>query len=139
MSLPQPIRVIIVEDNQDDRTLLIRQLRKINIESNVKFIADGKEALDFLFSLNPEIVGEIVAIFLDLRLPSVDGLEVLRQIRQKPVLLPIPVIIMTSSINPRTMEQCNELKVYGFIAKPITFASFSRAVADIFHLPSGTS
>jgi CheY-like chemotaxis protein len=135
--MPKTVRVLIIEDNRDDRVLLIRQLRKINIEGHVKFIADGKEALDFLLSLTSETSEvELVAIFLDLKLPSIDGLELLQKVRETPDLKTIPVIIMTSSIDPKHVARCNELKVTGFISKPITFSSFSRAVADVFHLPS---
>ncbi len=136
--MPHTVRVLIVEDNQDDREILIRQLRKINIESNVKFIADGKEALDFLVEVGQRssLGAELVAIFLDLKLPSMDGMELLKWIRVNPELKAIPVVIMTSSIDPKHVALCNELKVSGFISKPITFGSFSRAVANVFHLPS---
>lgn len=132
----QIARVLIVEDNQDDRDLLIRQLAKINIESYVKFIADGKEALRFLNTLNPTSAPEdIIAIFLDLKLPSMGGLELLRQIKSQQHLQEIPVFIMTSSLNPKDMEECYRLKANSFIPKPITFDVFTKAVADVFHLP----
>jgi CheY-like chemotaxis protein len=130
------IRVLVIEDNADDRELLLRQLKKSGMASHVKFIADGQEALDFLTGpLAEALSGELIAIFLDLKLPSLGGLELLRRIRTRDSLRRLPVIVMTSSNDPRDMEECNRLRVIGYVPKPVSFVSFSKAVADVFHLP----
>src|SRR5271156_5929412 len=99
-SIPQNVvRVVIVEDNEDDRDLLIRQLRKSQIDNHVKFLSDGKEALNFLAGLPPPSpFCDLIAIFLDLKLPGMSGIDLLREIRKTPRVQNAPVIIMTSSL-----------------------------------------
>ncbi len=103
---------------------------------HVKFISDGREALDFLTGPSDStLAGEIVAIFLDLKLPSLGGLDLLRSLRSTEAWQDIPVIVMTSSNDPRDIEECQRLKVTNYVSKPVTFTSFSKAVADVFHRP----
>jgi two-component system response regulator len=131
-----PVRVLVIEDNADDRELLLRQLKKSGMESHVKFIDNGKEALDFLMHpRNPGLVQALIAIFLDLKLPSMGGLELLRHLRANDRYENLPVIVMTSSNDPKDMEECRRLKVTSYVAKPVSFTTFSKAVADVFHLP----
>jgi two-component system response regulator len=131
-----PVRVVVVEDNEDDRALLVRQLKKSQIDSHVKFFADGREALDFLGSMPPpEPYTDLIAVFLDLKLPGMSGVELLRGIRKLPRVSGVPVIIMTSSLDPRDFETCQQLKVAAFVPKPITFESFSKSIAGLVHLP----
>jgi len=132
----KPVRVLVIEDNDDDRELLLRQLRKSGMDDHVKFISNGQEALDFLTgSRAPSLTGELIAIFLDLRLPSLGGLELLRRLRAQDDLQDMPVIVMTASNDPLDLEECHKLKVTNYVSKPVTFTSFSKAVADVFHLP----
>ncbi|MGH9592722.1 MAG: response regulator [Bryobacteraceae bacterium] len=134
---PEPrVRVLVVEDNDDDRELLLRQLRKTGMDGHVKFIFNGQEALDFL--TRPRAVSlteDLIAIFLDLKLPSLGGLELLRRLRQREEFQTLPVIVMTSSNDPKDLEECHRLQVTNYVSKPVTFTSFSKAVADVFHLP----
>ena len=133
---PPPVRVVVVEDNEDDRELLIRQLKKSQIDSHVKFFADGREALTFLAEMPPpQPYTNLIAIFLDLKLPGLTGVELLREIRRLPRVNTVPVIIMTSSLDPRDFEACHALKVSAFVPKPITFESFSKAITGLAHLP----
>jgi two-component system, response regulator len=130
------VRVLVIEDNPDDRDLLLYQLRRSGMDNHVKFISDGQEALEFLTRPpDPTLVEELVAIFLDLKLPSLDGLELLRRLRLRNSLQGIPVIVMTSSNDPKDIEECQRLKVTNYVSKPVTFNSFSKAVADVFHRP----
>ena len=131
-----PVRVLVIEDNADDRELLQRQLRKSGMDQQVRFISDGREALDFLTGPQaPTLAASLIAILLDLKLPSVSGLDLLRQVRESNTLRATPVIVMTSSNNPRDLEECRKLKVLNYVSKPVTFSSFSKAVANVFHLP----
>ena len=130
------VRVLVVEDNADDRELLLRQLRKSGMDTHVKFISNGQEALDFLSRPGEAFLAdELIAIFLDLRLPSLSGIELLRRLRRQEHLQDVPVIVMTSSNDPNDLEECRRLKVTNYVSKPVTFTSFSKAVADVFHLP----
>jgi CheY-like chemotaxis protein len=135
-----PVRVLVVEDNADDRELLLYQLQKAGMADHVKFISDGREALNFLTVDDPQIVAdELVAVFLDLKLPSLSGLELLRRLRKDGLFQTTPVIVMTSSNDPRDLEECRRLHVTNYVSKPVTLTSFSKAVADIFHLPRASS
>ena len=134
---PEIVRVLVVEDNEDDRELLVRQLRKSKTDDHVKFITDGKEALDFLTNLPPPVpFCDLIAIFLDLKLPSMSGIELLRRIKKLPRIQKIPVIVMTSSLNPKDLEECQHLQVAAFVPKPITFESFSKSITGLVHLPA---
>jgi CheY-like chemotaxis protein len=134
------VRVVVVEDNDDDRELLIRQLRNSKIDEHVKFLSDGMEALKFLAELPPPApFCDLIAIFLDLKLPGLNGVDLLRAIRRTPRVQNTPIIIMTSSLNPKDFEACQELKVAAFIPKPITFDLFSKAITGLPHMPASTT
>lgn len=139
MSLPvsAPIRVLIIEDNEDDVTLLTRQLDKAGMIGQVKFLANGLDALDFL--LKDEQATKLMVIFLDLKLPGLGGLELLRRMKTMEAVSDIPVVIMTSSTDPSDVTTCKELGVAHYVEKPVTFSSFSKSMADVFHLPRKTS
>jgi CheY-like chemotaxis protein len=130
------VRVLVIEDNADDRELLQRQLRKSGMDSHVKFISDGQEALGFLTGPDAtSLANTLIAILLDLKLPNLSGLELLRHMRARTELTAIPVIVMTSSNDPKDLEECRKLNVLNYVSKPVTFTTFSKAVADVFHLP----
>jgi len=134
------VRVVVVEDNEDDRTLLLRQLQKSQIDAHVKFFSDGKEALHFLSHLPAAMpFCDLIAIFLDLKLPGMSGLQLLREIRKTPRVQNTPVIIMTSSLDPKDFEACQDLKVSAFIPKPVTFDLFSKAITGLTHMPASLS
>jgi hypothetical protein len=103
------------------------------MDEHVKFISNGQEAFDFLTSPRTKSVAkELVAIFLDLKLPGLGGIDFLRRLRQREKYVDIPVIVMTASSDPKDLEECQRLKVIHYIAKPVTFAAFAKAVADTF-------
>lgn len=134
------IRVVVIEDNEDDRDLLLRQLRKSRIENNVKFYSNGKDALTFLASLPPAApFCDLIAIFLDLKLPGMSGLEILREIRRTPRVENAPVVIMTSSLDPKDFEACRNLKVSAFLPKPVTFDLFSKTITGLPHMAAARS
>ena len=134
------VRVVVVEDDEDDRVLFIRQLRKSKIDSHVRFLSDGKEALHFLSNLPPSApFCDLIAIFLDLKLPGMNGIDLLKAIRKTPRVQNTPVIIMTASLNPKDFEACQNLKVAAFIPKPVTFDLFSKAITGLPHMASARS
>ena len=134
-----PVKVLVIEDNADDRELLRRQLSKSGLDGHVKFISDGQEALDLLTGPNAPPHDDLIIILLDLRLPSLSGLELLRRLRALPRFQSLPVTVMTSSNDPRDLEECHRLNVLNYLTKPVTFDSFSKAVASVFHPPKPAS
>ena len=129
----KPLRVLVIEDNNDDSDLLVRQLQRNNFEGSVKVVADGQEAWELL---NGGVSRQdLIAIFLDLKLPTLSGLSLLARIRSDAKLCTIPVFVMTSSNDPKDLDECTRLGVEGYIPKPVTFTTFSKAVADLFHSP----
>jgi CheY-like chemotaxis protein len=124
-------RILIVEDNPDDEALLMRQLKKAELHEHVKAIHDGAKALSYLTDeRNP--AENLAALFLDLQLPKLSGLQLLEAIRSDERIQHIPIIVMTSSNDPKDLEKCRELGVSCFVQKPLTFTSFAKAFADTF-------
>lgn len=122
------MQILVVEDDADDSFLLTRQLAKAQIEDHVTVIGNGKEALDFL----SKAATPPIAVFLDLRLPGLSGLELLIRIRQEARFQTMPIIIMTGSSNPKDLEECNRLGVTAYLAKPIGLTTFIKTVAHLF-------
>jgi CheY-like chemotaxis protein len=122
-------KVLIVEDNSDDKDLLLRQINKAGFEAKVKVIEDGRQAISFLESEGKSLI----ALFLDLQLPGADGLTVLESLRSFQHLKRLPVIVMTSSNDPLHLDRCRRLGVTSYVQKPVTFPAFAKALADTFH------
>jgi CheY-like chemotaxis protein len=130
-----PIRFLVVEDDPRDQELLLHQLRETQMAGKVLFVPDALQALDFIEKSRSSSESGLIAIFLDLHLPGMSGVELLQRLRAMPGMEDFPVIVMTSSNNPRDMEECGRLKVLSYVQKPVTLASFSKsvAVANLFH------
>jgi len=129
------IEILIVEDNRDDAELTIRALQKQNLANKLIHLQDGAEALDFLFATgkytgrNLDFVPRVV--FLDLKMPKVDGKEVLRAIKSDPRTRAIPVVILTSSAEDPDVRVCYELGANSYIVKPVEFDKFAHIVSDL--------
>ncbi len=108
--------ILIVEDNSDDSFLLTRQLAKLELDRAIRVIPDGRAALDYLLSVSPPPY----AVFLDLRLPRLSGIQLLQEIRREPRLHALPVIVMTNSIDPADAEMCARLGVAAYSHKPVS-------------------
>ena len=122
-----PTRILIIEDNRDDETLLLRQLKKAKLHQQIRLIADGGVALDYLTDAKSESE-RLVAIFLDLKLPTVSGLQLWESIRSTERIRHLPVILMTSSSSPQDMGKCRLLGVSACVTKPVSFSAFTKAV-----------
>ena len=118
-----------MEDNPDDEALTVRAFAKNKLGNPIVVKRDGAEALDWLFSGNREIEPQLV--LLDLKLPKVDGLEVLRRIRSDPRTSLLPVVILTSSNAESDLVQGYELRANSYIRKPVDFAHFLEAAREI--------
>jgi len=129
------IEILLVEDNVHEAELTMRSLKKHNLVSNLKHIDDGAEALDFIFSRGAYSERKNPAspklIILDLKLPKVDGLEVLKQLKADDRTRMIPVVVLTSSKEECDVVESYRLGVNSYIVKPVNFDSFSKAVSDV--------
>ena len=123
------VEILLVEDNHDDAELTIRALKKYNLANNLLHLEDGEEALNFLFSTNSGMMPKI--ILLDIKMPKVDGIEVLRKIKSDPYRKIIPVVVLTSSKEERDIIESYKLGVNAYIVKPVEFDKFMKAVSEI--------
>lgn len=124
--------ILLVEDQPDDEVLTLRALKKNNIRNEVVVARDGAQALDYLFARGEYQERELPqVILLDLKLPKVDGLEVLRQVRQDPRTRRLPVVILTSSKEERDIIQGYNLGANSYVRKPVDFEQFSEAVRQL--------
>ncbi|MEE8121433.1 MAG: response regulator [Anaerolineales bacterium] len=127
--------ILLVEDNPDDEALTLRALKKNNILNNVVVARDGVEALDYLFGQGKHtdrdmnVMPEV--ILLDLKLPKIDGLEVLRRLRADERTKLLPVVILTSSDEERDIVASYDLGGNSYIRKPVDFARFTEAVGQL--------
>jgi len=129
------VEILLVEDNPNDVELTLRALRKHHLTNHVAVAKDGVEALDFLFARGAYSSRSITlppkVVFLDLKLPKVDGLEVLRTLKGDERTRTIPVVVLTSSKETPDMVEAYRLGANSYIVKPVDFEKFVQAVADI--------
>lgn len=129
------VEILLVEDNPSDLEVALRALKDQNICNKVQIARDGEEALDFIFCRGPHAgrnIDELPrVILLDLKLPLIDGLEVLRQIRADARTRRVPVVVLTSSTEERDVVESYALGVNSYIAKPVDFDQFSAAMHTI--------
>jgi two-component system, response regulator len=127
--------ILLAEDNADDEALTLRALKKNNIGNRVVVVRDGAEALDFLFCSGPyadrDPRDKPQVILLDLKLPKVDGMEVLRRIRAEPSTRTLPVVILTSSKEEQDVVNSYTIGVNSYVRKPIDFIQFVEAIRQL--------
>jgi two-component system, response regulator len=128
-------QILLVEDNDDDVQLTLRAFRKSDLVSTVTVVRDGVEAFDYLLatgeyaSRNPDVLPDLV--LLDIKLPRVDGVQVLERLRSHPRTRLIPIVILTSSAEPKDLLTCYTLGANSYVRKPIDFQQFTRALHQI--------
>src|SRR5438477_1076325 len=123
----QEVDILLVEDNPNDAELTQRALKKSEIGARLAIVRDGAEALEYLSSDRPKPK----VIFLDLKLPKIDGIEVLRRIRAEDRTRSIPVIVLTSSQEERDISDRYKFGVNSYVVKPVEFDKFYKAVGDL--------
>jgi two-component system response regulator len=129
------VEILLVEDNPTDAELCIRALKKHHLANSLVWVKDGAEALDFLFGRGSfsgrDMMHPPRVVLLDLRLPKVDGLEVLRQVRADEGLRTLPVVILSSSKEDRDVAEGYRLGANSYVSKPVEFDEFASAVAQL--------
>ncbi|MDK2745430.1 MAG: response regulator [Nitrospira sp.] len=135
MIVPEDISVLLVEDNEDDVELTIRVFQQYHLANHIHVVRDGAEALDCLFKKGAYAERNVCAqtrlILLDLKLPKVDGLEVLRRCKSEERTKSIPVVVLTSSREEQDVIESYKLGVNSYIVKPVDFHQFVEAVRQL--------
>jgi two-component system, response regulator len=135
MSAEAAVEILLVEDNPSDLELALHALKRHHLANRIHVARDGEEALDFLFGAGERAGGAPNGvprvILLDLKLPKVDGLDVLRRIKGDPQLHKVPVVVLTSSREERDVVESYELGVNSYIVKPVDFDQFTEAVRQL--------
>jgi two-component system, response regulator len=129
------IEILLVEDNMDDAEMTIRALKKVHLTNKLVHLENGGEALDFLFAKgkfeNRELTNKLKVIFLDIKMPGIDGIEVLRRIKSNETTRNIPVVVMTSSGEDKDIIESYNLGVNSYVVKPVHFENFAKAVSEL--------
>jgi two-component system response regulator len=122
------IEILLIEDDQDDAEFTIHALRKNNLANNLRHIDNGEEALEFLYNSGnrtPKI------ILLDLRMPRIDGIQILKRLKNDPEKKSIPVIVMVSSLDGKSYVESFKVRADAYISKPLDFKKFFNAIAEL--------
>ena len=130
--ITDPPTILLVEDNPDDEELTTRGFKRANLANPIDVARDGQEALDYLFGTEEQPAKRAPAVvLLDLKLPRVDGLEVLKRIRASERTQRVPVVILTSSSEERDLLAAYDLGANSYVRKPVKFEEFATAVAQL--------
>ena len=129
------VEILLVEDSAEDAELTLRALKKHNLANRIHHATDGVEALDFLFArgahADQSTLRALRVVLLDLKLPRVDGIEVLKQMRGDPRTRLVPVVVLTSSREDPDIARCYALGVNSYIVKPVEFEEFIKVVSSL--------
>ena len=135
MSESNAVEILLVEDTPEDLELALRALRKANLTNRIQIARDGAEAMEFIFAEGKysgrKIEDGPKVVLLDLKLPKIDGMEVLRRIKSDPRTKTIPVVVLTSSKEQKDVVESYQLGVNSYIVKPVNFERFAQAVQDL--------
>ncbi len=131
----EPLVILLVEDNEDHAEMVRRSFRTHRVANDIRHVTDGQAALDYLFRegeySDPKKSPRPGVIFLDLRLPNVDGLDVLREIKENKELFKIPVVVLTSSDEDRDIAKAYDWHANSYVVKPLDFKKFTELMRDL--------
>lgn len=127
------IEILLVEDSPDDVELMMRALKVHNLANRVHVCEDGQEALDYLFCQDPNRKDCVApkVVFLDLKLPKISGLEVLRKLKTHEATKSIPIVVVTSSQEEPDLQECYKLGANSYVVKPVAFESFLKVISEL--------
>lgn len=132
MAVGRPLEVLFVEDDDDHAELVVRSLEEHGIGNRLTRLVDGEAALDYLYRRGAYVDATVPdVILLDLRLPRVDGLEVLRQLKADPELRRIPVVVLTTSEKDSDIARAYDLSANAYVVKPVDFSRFFDLIRDL--------
>lgn len=132
MSKQNQYEIILVEDNPDDARLAIRELKKNNLVNNILHLKDGEEALNYFLEEDMKDKSKLPRlILLDLKMPKVSGIEVLKELRGNKLTKSIPVVVFTSSKEDKDIIETYKLCINSYIVKPVNFIKFAKVIEDI--------
>lgn len=135
MNESQVVEILLVEDSPQDLELALRALRKANLTNHIEVARDGVEAMEFIFCEGPYVGRKIEdgpkVVLLDLKLPKIDGLEVLQRIKSDPRTQHIPIVVLTSSKEQSDVVESYRLGVNSYIVKPVNFEQFAESVQQL--------
>ena len=130
----QEVHLIIAEDDEGHAALIKKNLTRAGFKNHIVHLKDGQEVLDFFFKKGEgqhRVSGKSYLLLLDIRMPKVDGIEVLRQLKENPDLSKMPVIMVTTTDDPREVRHCHELGCSIYITKPVEYESFIDAIKKL--------
>lgn len=134
MGMQELKRILLVEDSPNDVELTLAALAENHLANEVVVVRDGEEALDYLYRrgmFKLRMAGNPVVVLLDLKLPKVDGLEVLAQLKSDPAMKPVPVVMLTSSQEEQDLISSYNLGVNAYVVKPVDFQEFVNSIKEI--------
>jgi CheY-like chemotaxis protein len=123
--------IIMIEDDEGHAALIERNLRRASIGNEIVHLSDGAKAIDFFFGVGRDHDHERMLILLDLNLPEIDGYEILRRLKNDDKTRALPVIILTTTDNPREINRCYELGCNVYVTKPVDYESFTEAIRKL--------
>jgi two-component system response regulator len=131
-----PIEVLLVEDSMDDAELTIRELKRHNMANNLFHVIDGEQALDFIYSRGQfshriDVQQPPKLILLDIKMPKLNGIEVLKNLKENERTKTIPTVILTSSMEDPDIKKCYQLGANSYIVKPVNFERFAEAIKNL--------
>lgn len=135
MTTEEIVEILLIEDNPDDAALTIRALKKHNLANRLIHLKDGVEALEFIYGTGAYAGRNISqtpkVILLDLKMPKVNGIEVLQKLKSDPATKTIPVVVLTSSAEDPDIKKCYELGANSYIVKPVEFDNFTAKISEL--------
>lgn len=132
--MTEEVVIIIAEDDAGHARLIQKNLGRVGLHNPIQFFENGQDVLDFLFRRGPgphRKSGTAYLLMLDIRMPKVDGVEALRQIKEDPFLRKLPVIMLTTTDDPREIERCHLLGCNSYIVKPVDYDKFAEAIKQL--------